>query len=324
MYDGIANSVFESQVVAPLHSQIETNQLQSCIIISFERTPASIPKSITNHPSLSLIQLHQLPFLGTISLWHAYRQLKLLRIKWDEYEVVARGPLAGWIAQKINTIKQLIIQARGLAAEEYRYTHQDKKKQISFVHRIRAWQYEQIERTVYAKNTHIIEAVSPALKSYLIQTFSTNPKQITIAQHDIPQVVAPHTIKQWRTATRAQLKIPDDAQVYLYCGSAKPWQCPHQTISYFDQLKNPKKHLLILSKDTQAFKKTCSNLKKDHCTIISVLPDDMLRVMAAADYGFLFRDAHPMNWVSRPTKLLEYQAVGLKIIHNNTVAYAQN
>jgi hypothetical protein len=42
--------------------------------------------------------------------------------------------------------------------------------------------------------------------------------------------------------------------------------------------------------------------------------------LAAADIGIIFRKPHIINWISRPTKILEYQAVGLKIIHNNTVA----
>jgi len=36
----------------------------------------------------------------------------------------------------------------------------------------------------------------------------------------------------------------------------------------------------------------------------------------------LFREQTIVNWTSRPTKLLEYQAVGLEVVHNNTVAYA--
>jgi len=43
--------------------------------------------------------------------------------------------------------------------------------------------------------------------------------------------------------------------------------------------------------------------------------------LAAADYGLLFRHKDIINWVSRPTKMLEYQAVGLKIIHNNTIEW---
>ena len=35
----------------------------------------------------------------------------------------------------------------------------------------------------------------------------------------------------------------------------------------------------------------------------------------------LVREKDIINCVSRPTKMLEYQSAGLKIVHNNTVAW---
>ena len=56
-----------------------------------------------------------------------------------------------------------------------------------------------------------------------------------------------------------------------------------------------------------------------HITTISHA--DIYRYLAAADAGIVLRESHPINWVSRPTKILEYQAAGLAIVHNNTIGY---
>ncbi|MFH1832527.1 MAG: hypothetical protein ABH827_07080, partial [bacterium] len=63
------------------------------------------------------------------------------------------------------------------------------------------------------------------------------------------------------------------------------------------------------------------NLPKTAYKIISVRQEQLYEYLSCANFGFLLREEDIINWVSRPTKMLEYQAVGLKIIHNNTIAW---
>ena len=42
--------------------------------------------------------------------------------------------------------------------------------------------------------------------------------------------------------------------------------------------------------------------------------------LAGCDFGLMFREKNIINWTARPTKLLEYQATGIPVIHNNTIA----
>ncbi len=78
----------------------------------------------------------------------------------------------------------------------------------------------------------------------------------------------------------------------------------------------------MLTQDTDYFAALCVKhvLPSHSYHIIFVPHHEIYHYLAAADAGIIFREAHIINWVSRPTKILEYQAVGLKIIHNNTVA----
>ena len=80
--------------------------------------------------------------------------------------------------------------------------------------------------------------------------------------------------------------------------------------------------LLILSQDAVAFQSLFARyaVPAERVRLLSVKPADLLRYLCAADAGMLLRQPDVVNWVSRPTKLLEYQAVGLHIIHNGTIA----
>ena len=154
------------------------------------------------------------------------------------------------------------------------------------------------------------------------------PDKITIALDDIPQSCSQEEKMVWRKNIRKQLGIKENAYVYCYNGSAKPWQCPYDIVQFFSEKlrNNPDTFLLIVSQDTDNF---LSILKNNHIAnkyyrVLHIPYDHIYWYLAAADAGLLFREPHIINWVSRPTKALEYRAVGLTIIHNNTVDYLLN
>ena len=78
--------------------------------------------------------------------------------------------------------------------------------------------------------------------------------------------------------------------------------------------------LLVLTQNVPAFEQLVQQLDKQSYCIVTVKHDEIYRYLSAGDIGMLFREPHIINWISRPTKVLEYQAVGLQIVHNNTVA----
>lgn len=199
----------------------------------------------------------------------------------------------------------------------------------AFHYRLKLFLYKQLEATLYAQqnsSTVTFEAVSPALREHLITTYSTlKPETITLAYDDIPQPIGQHQRKLWRKQTRVELGIPSDALVYCYNGSSKPWQCPVDFFTFCRReiATNIKAHLLVLSQDYAPFKKLLptTGIPTERYHLVCVEHDAIYRYLAAADIGLVFRQASLLNWVSRPTKLLEYQAVGLQIIHNATIAW---
>ncbi len=332
IYDGIENSVFAGQVLAPLVENLQHYPQDRGLIISFEKYPPS-PQScaaIRNHGNIEYCILRKMPFIGSLSLHYAAYQLRQVIKKYDIATLVVRGPLAAWIVAKTPSLRSVpcIVQARGLAAQEYAYAHRNSHGFMKKFHQFRTYHYEVIERYVYGtyaqQNSVMIRAVSEPLREYLITTFGTPPEKISVEQEDIPIAIDSRLIQSWRTTTRAHLGIDNSSYIYVYNGSAKPWQCPEETIAYFMQEYRLNSHafLLILTQDEASFKKLCTSAALPTCAyrIMQVAHGAIYQHLAAADAGIIFRQHHIINWVSRPTKILEYQAVGLPIIHNNTVA----
>jgi|SaaInlStandDraft_3_1057020.scaffolds.fasta_scaffold03221_3 hypothetical protein len=340
IYDGIHNSVFQSQVLQPILQRLEETKDLEITLVSFEKIilPAhEIEKIITPHARLHVEILKRAPFVIRPLLYYCTHQFKKT-IKDTLYSTItARGPIAGWIAMKAFKkagLEKLTVQARGLCAQEFRFTFQHcpptilKRLSYNFFYNT----YEKIERDVYSicnptprlRLTGNIEAVSSALKQYLVEHFGADPKKITIATKDIPAIIDPQKIKAWKKEVREELQIPDEAYVYVYAGSARPWQCVEETLDWFkDQREHP--FLLILTQDTQVFTKLIKekNIPANSYIIKSVRPNDLYKYLAAANAGLMFRKKDIVNWVARPTKMLEYQSVGLEVVHNGNVGCLQ-
>lgn len=338
IYDGINNSVFDSQVMHPLIKTLEADPHKKIVLISFEKKEPSqktIQKKIPDHSSLTFIVCKKLPYIGTLSLYFAAHALKKILKKYSQYDLQARGPLAGFICQKAcktPSCNSLTIQARGLLAEEYAFEHTESSNMLALAwHSFRYSQFYKLERITYSQaatcvaSPSIIQSVSKALGEYLITTHDADRTKISIATHDIPPIIAPSQLASWKQLTRNELKIPHDAIVYCYNGSIKAWQCPEQVITYFKQKyqENSKAFLYILTQDKQQFEQLIKEytLATHSYCVLNVHHNDIYRYLAGADVGLMFRKSHIVNWVSRPTKALEYASVGLTIVHNNTVSW---
>jgi hypothetical protein len=338
IYDGIQNSVFESQVITPLIKRLEDNPHQKIVIVSFEHTKPSndtIQAKIPNHQSITFISCTKLRYIGTLSLHYAARTLHKILNQYAHYHILARGPLAGFICQKsVDPIacQSLTIQARGLLAEEYAYEHANENNSLKRLwHKFRLAQFFHVEQLAYRKQSictpydYTIEAVSKALGEYLITTYNAPRSAITYPQYDMPHGIAKHLLIKWKNEVRNAIDIPHNAPVYCYNGSIKAWQCPEKVILYFQHKldKDSSSILYILTQDVAAFTRLiCQHKLPAHTyRVLQVHHHDIYRYLAAADVGLMFREPHIVNWVSRPTKALEYMAAGLIIEHNNTVSW---
>ena len=226
--------------------------------------------------------------------------------------------------------KNIIIQARGLLYEEYKYLYFNKKNNLflNLIHKLRAYELNIIEKSIYKNiNNFTIESVSLALKNHLNQTYKTKLKYIKIAKLDLIKNISNKDINLNKNLLLKKLNL-NNKYIYCYNGSGKAWQCPENVIKYFiTKLKtNSNIFLLILSQDKDIFLEYINKYKldKNYCLIISVNHNEISKYLSICNAGIIFRENHILNWVSRPTKILEYKSVNLKIIHNNTIEYLVN
>jgi hypothetical protein len=326
LYDSIDNTVFASQVWQPLIERTKQDQTVSITLISFE---SKTIKHNFEHPQIKIIQLKRLKYFGTICLL-----LNLIKIKSylpkTNFKIIARGPFAGWIANRLLKNKLCLkatIQVRGLIAAEYEYTHPANNFLKKYLVWTRSSQLLRLEKKVYStyKDKLFFECVSKALKEYLIFEYDTPIRNTFTAKHDTPKKITTQQCQTWRASTRTKLNIPTSAKVYCYSGSTHTWQCPQKTVDFFraklDQDQNS--FLLILSRQTQKFEQLIKDaqIPTHNYLVLAVDHSEIYQYLAAANFGLIFRDKHLLNWVSRPTKVLEYQSVGLKVIHNKTIEW---
>ena len=333
LYDSITNSIFDGQIAQPLLKKQQNNPQQNIIIISFEKKKKQEHYNliINRYPTIIFIILTSSYFITPVTLYPAIKQLHALLKEYPPFTLIARGPLAGYIclrAVKKTACSHLTLQVRGLLAQEYQYAKQETTHIVrTLVYKWRVRQFKNLESRVYKKQNYTIpcniEAVSTALQEFLIITYNTDPRVMTLASHDIPAKIPLETREQWRNEIRPLLAIAPSTKLYCYNGSIKPWQCPDQTLFYFKQewLKNNDSFLLILTSNRIEFQSIVRQKSLEHlCKIITVGHHEIYKYLAACDIGLIFRNEHIVNWTSRPTKVLEYQAVDLPIMHNNTIA----
>lgn len=324
IYDGIKNSVFESQVLEPLKKNaLQSNQ--QFAIISFEKNILKASELPATPSNILIIQIKKLPFINQFSLF--LDALKLKIYKFSAESIVARGVFGGYIAIKNFDSAKITVQARGLTVQEYDYAYTPSSHIKKVIKKIRLLLFKRLEQKVYQNKNIKIEAVSTALKSFLVKEYNLDDKNICIAQEDIPQEINQEKREAWKKEIRQSLNIPQDAIVYAYSGSTHKWQCPEQTVAFFKKQteSEPNAHLLIMTKDIDQFTRICKNQKisPDRTIFISAPANHVIKTLTAANFGILIREPHIINWVSRPTKALEYKAAGLKILHNDSVEFVK-
>jgi hypothetical protein len=342
--DGVANSVFYNQVYLPLVERAEKDSTRSIDLVLCERDVVVAQKIVSQLPLAKGVSCHIVvrpwyvrsdPFSLRIM---AHRLAKAFDLKRYQ-QLWARGPLAGYVI-RVAALKQqcdssstpIKIQARGLAAEEYRFMQRGKGETYfaTLKSRMIAWGLEVVEYCAYADSTWLsgtydvaVHTVSYALASYLHNKWGGTERRFIVDKRDVPPMVSFDVVQELRSQLREAYDISSSSTVYMYSGSTHPWQEIGSVVRRLAEFldRDSSAYAVVMSQDIKPFQDLCSRYDIDtsRWRFIVAKPSDASRYTAMADYGLLLRAAHAMNWVARPTKVLEYQSSGGVLIHNNTV-----
>ena len=127
-----------------------------------------------------------------------------------------------------------------------------------------------------------------------------------------------------RLEKRTRMGIADKF-VFLYLGTLSVWQWPAAMFSLFSQVYQEKKDCLFYLLLPRSDHARAEVLFKEHqlpqeSYIIEEKPhDEVGSFIGVADAGILLRKAHPVNYVSSPTKFGEYLAAGVPVIGTDEI-----
>ncbi len=228
-----------------------------------------------------------------------------------EKNVIARNIIAGKIAlfsKKLGIVRKLVLDGRGaIAAEWNEYQVVPDENMKNAIH-------EQ-EKTVVLNSDFRI-AVSSKLIGHWQSVYGYRGNNY---------VVIPCTLNSGFRATlfseqeliseRTKLGFAPDDVVMVYSGSTAGWQSFSvlgDILGNVLQSGNQYK-LLFLAKEDESIAKMKSRFS-NQVSNQWVKHNDVQRVLAACDYGILFRENSVTNQVASPTKFAEYLSAGLPVI----------
>lgn len=109
--------------------------------------------------------------------------------------------------------------------------------------------------------------------------------------------------------------------VFCYAGGTSVWQCFEQTIALYKKLeeKHPNTKLLLLVKDRETALKYIEKYHVHNYEINFVPVSELPEVLKNVKFGFVLREASPVNYVATPTKVLTYLANGLIPIYSSSL-----
>ncbi len=228
-----------------------------------------------------------------------------------EKKVIARNVIAAKIAlfaQKTGILNKVVLDGRGAIAAEWNeyqvVPDESMKKNI----------YDQEKSAVLETNFRI--AVSSGLINYWRDSYG-------YSQND--HVIIPCTLNTGFRASsfsddellqeRKLIGFEQEDIILVYSGSTAGWQSFTMLATLLGTILNKGKlyKILFLSGEDE----NISALKKQFPGQVFskwVKHHEVQKVMAACDYGILFREQSVTNQVASPTKYAEYLSAGLPVI----------
>lgn len=104
--------------------------------------------------------------------------------------------------------------------------------------------------------------------------------------------------------------------VLTYVGTASPWQCAEETVSFFKLVAQqvPQAFFWVFTPDRQKFESLLSGLPQEQWRVEFRPHHELAGLLPAADVGCLVRRRIQMNRVASPLKFPEYLSCGLPVL----------
>ncbi len=315
-YDGLTDSLGESQILSYIVKNIETREFS---IYSYEKPENKNFDRIKKICLENKIKWHPLsyskkpPILGTVKdLILGYRQI----IRNENLHACichARSYMGGLIALYLKRRKKVpfIFDMRGWLIDEYiesgTWAHPIFKLVITYMRKI--------EKDLISESDKIV-SLTHCAKDVLINKYDVKPEKVSV----IPTCVNFdyfHFDEQERTRIRADLGISDDAYVLVYSGSIGGYYNVDEMLEIFYSIKQKKDNavfLFVTKSDPDIVLSKVKDEYKDCIRIKGCFLNEVYKYLSASDVGLILYNNTFSSTGRSPTKLAEYWAVGLPVI----------
>ena len=229
-----------------------------------------------------------------------------------------RGEHTGYLVkrmmQKYNLNIPMLIDVRGVVLEELKYvTSLSKGLKKKILLRIQKWDFNKCYRRLFKKDEMKIKisSVSPLINDYLKKNYP-NCNYEMLFHPNIAGRQFEYSAEE-RSRIRKELGF-SDKDIVAICSTAgnAVWQKDYLIVEHLSKMGIK---VINLSKN---------KLGLENVTTMTVKFTDMPAYLSAADIAVLWRDDTFMNNSASPSKFSEFAAMGLYVIHNNSVANAIN
>ena len=203
---------------------------------------------------------------------------------------------------KFFSRKNIILDVHGSVPEEMDFNGRTKL----------ARKLERIERRFF-RFSSIIVYVSEQMKKYYEKKYPFVLSKTVVVKPIYSTNVLKKSSSCDEDTLREELGIKPQTTVLIYAGNLQKWQNFDIMLEAIKRIDRFSYHYIILTGELKTAQEKVSNanIPQERVTIRCVSPTELNRYYSISHYGFILRDAHILNQVAAPTKMVEYLYFGL-------------
>ncbi|MEX1002107.1 MAG: hypothetical protein WDZ35_08325 [Crocinitomicaceae bacterium] len=287
------SGVYKSQVIDVIETLNEylDEPIQLIALVSVRNFSANKRKIKEWYPKATVMRM-----IPGLSNWKKNRYVLGLIRGIRTRSILARGPMACWIAQELN--KNVIYDGRGaVKAELKEFPEMIPDNKI-------------VDSIIEAEKKAVIESVFRIAVSNKLVSYWQNEFGYEGNNH----VVIPCTLSNSVTSSQLIRADSHSAPRLIYAGSTAGWQSFKKVKRYIEHwIQNQDAEVLFLSKLSPEIEELISKFP-NQVSQKWVDHKDVHNELVWADYGILIRDENVTNKVASPVKFAEYLSAGLKVL----------
>lgn len=217
--------------------------------------------------------------------------------------ILARGPMAFWLAAQLN--KNVSYDGRGaVKAELIEFPGMIPDKQV-------------VNSIIEAEELAVLQAKFRIAVSNKLVDYWRNEYGYEKDDHVVIPCTVSHSVETDQSSKQKLLKELGWKQsdiILIYSGSVAGWQSFDKIQNYLvDWIENQDVKVLFLAKDdpviSQMTRQFPNNIRR-----IWLEPKAVVDYLSIGDYGILIREENMTNRVASPVKFAEYLAVGIQVL----------